>query len=117
MTLLEISGVAMPTPEKYNVSLSDVDADTSGRSETGYMHRDRVRSDVAKIELSWGGITTRQLETITAAIAAPSFPVKYFYGETRTATMYAGDRKVELLAMHTDGTGAVWNLSFNLVEL
>ena len=45
---------------------------------------------------------------------AESFDVTYFFGEMRTARMYAGDRSADLIAAR-EGQG-VWDVSLNLIE-
>lgn len=114
MDLLKINGVAMPTPVTYNVTQNDIDSSNTGRSETGVMNRDRVRAGVYKIELAWKNISTTELEKITNAIKDASFSVTFFYGATKTAKMYAGDRTVNLVSLGTDT--ATWDMSFSLVE-
>lgn len=112
MAILNISGVDMPSPVKYNVSLADIQSSNSGRSDSGYMSLEVVRSDVATIEVEWQNLTYAELKKITDAIAPASFSVKFFYGSTLTQTMYKSDRKVEL-----NKDLAHWNISFSLVAL
>lgn len=95
---------------KYNVNYSDIDSNNSGRSESGVMFRDRVRSNVAKIELGWQMLTDNDLETILNEIKTSSFDVEYYFGDTVEATMYAGDRQLEKVL------GDRWNLSVNFIE-
>ena len=47
---LNIDGVEMPLPASYDLSLSDVEADSSGETEAGTTQRDIVRSGVVKIK-------------------------------------------------------------------
>ena len=74
------------------------------------MFRDRVRSNVAKIELGWQMLTDNDLETILNEIKTSSFDVEYYFGDTVEATMYAGDRQLEKVL------GDRWNLSVNFIE-
>lgn len=48
------------------------------------------------------------------ATAPDSFQVGYFFGQMRTAKMYAGDRTAELKAAR-EGQG-VWAVEMNLIE-
>lgn len=99
---------------KYTVKLSDIDGSNSGRSESGKMNRERIRSDIAAIELEWKMLNSVELGIITTAIAGESFTVDYFYGSWKSAEMYAGDRSVDLT--YIDGE-AFWTIGFSLVEM
>ena len=48
------------------------------------------------------------------AVTPDSFEVAYFFGDMRTAKMYAGDRTADLKAAH-NGQG-VWEVTMNLIE-
>jgi hypothetical protein len=41
---LKISGTPLPLPDSYDLSLSDVEADTGGETEAGTTQRDVVRT-------------------------------------------------------------------------
>ena len=101
MDILVIDGVAMPTPNEYKVQLSDLDSSGTGRTEDGILVRERVRGGVAKI-------------SVLNATAPDSMQVAYFFGGTRTAKMYAGDRTADLKAAR-EGR-AVWEVAVNLIE-
>lgn len=112
--LIYIGGREMPSPVTYKVTLSDLDAPNAGRSESGIMSRDRVRADVGKIELAWKNLTTSELQTVIQAVSPESFEVRYFFGTEHTATMYAGDRSIDLKMLDTNES--YWDMSVNLVE-
>lgn len=112
MNLIAINGVELPSPTTYSVELSDVDSSDSGRMETGLMVRDRVRADVAKIQLGFTCLTTEELMKTVTAIKPAAFNVDFFYGMAKSATMYAGNKQVALKT----GETVSWDLSFNLVE-
>lgn len=95
---------------KYDVGYSDIDSNNSGRSESGVMFRDRVRSNVAKLELEWTMLTSTELEYILNEISQSKFDVEYYFGESKEAYMYAGDKKIEKLVVD------YWKLSVNLIE-
>ena len=114
LVLIYIGGIEMPPPVSYKVTLSDLDAPNSGRSESGVMNRDRVRADVGKIELSWKNLTTTQLKTIVQAVSPEEFEVRYFFGTEHTAIMYAGDRSIDLKV--PDEPESYWDMSVNLIE-
>lgn len=112
--ILTIDGVVLPAPMVYSVEYNDLDSDDTGRSEDGMLHRTRVRSRVAKIKVGWEQLTTENLELILNAIEPDSFSVVYYFGTTKTATMYAGNQSCAL--RRVNGGKALWNLSFNLIE-
>ena len=114
MDILVIDGVAMPTPNEYKVQLSDLDSSGTGRTEDGILVRERVRGGVAKISVSWAALSTADCARVLNATAPDSMQVQYFFGEMRTARMYAGDRTADLKAAR-DGR-AVWAASVHLIE-
>ena len=114
MGILTIDGTALPAPGAYKVQLSDLDSSGTGRTEDGVLVRERVRGGVAKISVSWEALTTAQCAAVLNATAPDSMQVQYFFGEMRTARMYAGDRTADLKAAR-DGR-AVWAASVHLIE-
>lgn len=120
MNIIYIEGVKMPSPSTYNVKLADIDSSNSGRGDTGYLTRERLRADVASIDVGWEYLTTEELNLIKSNISDPEFTVKFFIGGEgsaayKEAQMYAGDRAIELVAFE-DGEER-WNISFPLTEL
>ena len=114
MDILLIGGVTLPAPNEYKVQLSDLDSSDTGRTEDGVMMRNRVREGIAKISVSWAAVSTADCTKILNAVTADSLDVSYFFGEMRSARMYAGDRTADLRAAR-DGQ-AVWDVALNLVE-
>ena len=114
MEILTIDGVTLPTPSEYKVQLSDLDSSGTGRTEDGVLVRERVRGGVAKIGLRWDALSTADCAKVLNATAPDSFTVRYFFGEMRTAKMYAGDRTADLKAAR-DGQ-VVWEAAVNLIE-
>ena len=86
-------------------------------TKLGVLQRDRIRQGIYKIELEYWGITSEQLQVIEAAIepAALQVGVPVATGAI-TATMYAGDRAVEMVKYNDDYTKIRWNPKFNLIE-
>ena len=114
MDILVIDGVALPTPNEYKVQLSDLDSSGTGRTEDGILVRERVRGGVEKISVSWAALSTADCARVLNATAPDSMQVAYFFGGTRTAKMYAGDRTADLKAAR-EGR-AVWEVAVNLIE-
>lgn len=119
MNLITIGGYTPPAPVSYSVTSSDLDSSESGRSESGYMSRERIRGSVRKINASWR-ITTGELLSLTAAISGVSFNVTFFYPTTgyyaENVEMYAGDRSLELVTDIDGESNAYWNFSVNFIE-
>lgn len=114
MEILNIDGTALPAPSAYKVQLSDLDSSGTGRTEDGILVRERVRGGVAKISVSWAALSTADCARVLNATAPDSMQVAYFFGGTRTAKMYAGDRTADLKAAR-EGR-AVWEVAVNLIE-
>lgn len=114
MDILTIGGVTLPAPNEYKVKLNDLDSSDTGRTEDGVMMRNRVWEGIAKISASWAAVSTADCAKILNAVKPDSFDVAYFFGEMRTARMYAGDRSADLIAAR-EGKG-VWDVSLNLIE-
>lgn len=118
MALLTINGVVLPEPVEYKVTLQDLDSENTTRSETGKLHRDRIRAGIYKIEASWV-VTKNELKKITDVVASARFSVNFFdptKSSHTTAQMYAGDRSGGLKANAKDGNKSLWTLSCSLIE-
>lgn len=119
VTLITINDIAMPQPSDYSVSLSDLDSSDTGRSETGYMYRNRIRTKIYKINVGFR-VNKSQLKTIADAISGESFQVKFFDPTSvsaKSCTMYAGDLQAQLLKNDDTANETVWSFSFNLIEM
>lgn len=120
MGLLNINNVDMPKPTSYQVGVQDLDSAETVRSESGILHRDRIRAGVRKISVSWT-VKAADISKILKAVQNESCTVKFFdpqENSIKTATMYAGDR-VPTLSVQTnenDTNNTWWDLSFDLVE-
>lgn len=120
MVLLNINNVDMPKPTSYQVGVQDLDSEETTRSESGKLHRDRLRAGVRKISVGWTA-KTADISKILKAVQGVSCVVKFLDpqdGVIKTATMYAGDRNPSLSVLTDDSsaTNAWWDLSFDLVE-
>ena len=115
MDLLVINGTAMPPPTAFSVERADLDADNSGRSETGVMQRQRGRADVAKISVGWSNLSEGEMAAVCGSIAAERFPVIYWFGGANSATMYAGDRTCRLKSVGAKAE-TYWDMDVDLIE-
>ena len=116
MTLIKFGNYVPPTPTEYSVDMQDIDSADTGRGETGYMNRERVRANLYKVKVKFNNITSDDVLAIKSAISSAQFSVSFFDGETITATMYAGDRSLVLKSVD-DTAKCYWDMSFNLTEI
>lgn len=106
--------------DKYSIVASDLDGPNTKRTESGKLIRDRIRSDVYKLDLGWDRVTTEKLEELLEAISPVSFEVE-FYDPTsptkyRTKTMYAGAEKKREMKTHLNEDEIYWSFSVSLIE-
>ena len=119
--LVSIGGYNLPEPSTYDAVTSTIV--DSARNVSGYVVGSVIRSDVAKIELSWRYLTAEQWANILSRFTSS------FYNEVRflnqatnnyeTRTMYVSDRSAGMWRRNPE-TGAVmgWtNCSLSLVEV
>ena len=119
--LVTIGGYELPEPSSYNAITSTIV--DSGRNVQGKVVGSVVRSDVAKIELSWKYLTAQQWANILSLFTYD------FYNEVRfmnqvtnnydVRTMYVSDRNAGMWRRHPE-TGEIMgytNCSLSLVEV
>lgn len=119
----ETALTALPCPSKLTVNLMDIDAETTTRSASGKMLRDRIcggATSKRKLEIEWLACETDTAKTILQAIEDEFFYVRYpdpYTGGMRTAHFYAGDRSVPMYSYNLYNRGILWNgLKVNLIE-
>lgn len=115
MKLIKFGSYVPPTPTEYDVEIQDIDSEDTGRGETGYMTRERVRAGIYKVSLGFTNITSDDVLKIKEAIEPEEVTVKLFDGETVTAKMYSGNRKLTLKSVD-DKANCFWDMSFNMTE-
>ena len=116
MRLIGFGNYTPPAPTEYSVDMQDIDSADTGRGETGYMNRERVRANLYKIKVKFSNITSDDVLAIKRAIAPAQFNVSLFDGDTVTANMYAGDRTLTLKSIDSNAN-CFWDMSFNLTEI
>ncbi|MBF0779799.1 MULTISPECIES: DUF6711 family protein [unclassified Granulicatella] len=98
MLKLIINGVTVVTPKTFQVSISDIDGESS-RNARGQIIRDRVAIK-RKIECEWGMLTQFEIQQILAAVINEFVTVQYpdpqlgmvtktFYVEERSSPAYS----------------------------
>lgn len=124
MALVTINGVSIKTPSEYNALTADIVSD--GRNVQGVAVFDVVRTDVAKVEMTWNYCTCSEWSTILRLfnpIYGGSFinSVTYFDQCANgyvTRRMYVSDRKSGLVNLNSDGSPRGWSgCSLSLVEV
>lgn len=115
MNLIKFGNYTPPSPTEYDVEIQDIDSEDTGRGESGYMTRERVRAGIYKISVAFTNLTSDDVLAIKNAIAPESVVVELFDGGTVTANMYAGNRKLKLKSVD-DESNCFWDMSFSLTE-
>ena len=113
---LTFDGTALPLPDSYDVSMSDVEADSGGETEAGTYQRDVVRFGIREISVKFS-VTQKWLKLLTAFKQQELIEVDYFDPETVdivTTEMYISDYSVTLVK-DTSYRG-LWEVSFKLKE-
>lgn len=119
--LVSIGGFEFPEPSSYDATTSTIV--DSARNVSGYVVGAVVRSDVAKIEMSWKYLTASQWATILSLFTNSFFNDVRFLNQAtntyQTRTMYVSDRSASMWR-RDPVTGAVMGYtgcSLSLVEV
>ena len=119
--LVSVGGYEFPEPSAYSAITSTIV--DSGRNVEGKVCGSVVRSDVAKIELTWKFLTVEQWATILSIFNDSFFnEVRFFNqatGNYDVRTMYVSDRDASMFRRDPN-SGAVmgWvNPKLSLVEV
>ena len=113
---LTFDGTALPLPDSYDVSMSDVEADSGGETEAGTYQRDVVRFGIREISVKFS-VTQKWLKFLTGFKQQEQIEVDYFDPETVdivSTEMYISDYSVTLVK-DTSYRG-LWEVSFKLKE-
>ena len=118
--LVSIGGYNFPEPSTYSAITSTIV--DSARNVSGYVVGSVIRSDVAKIELTWRYLTVEQWARILSLFTNSFYnDVRFFNQATGyydVRTMYVSDREAGMWSRDPN-TGVVmgWlNCSLSLVE-
>lgn len=119
--LVTVNGNALPEPSTYDATTATIV--DSGRNVAGELVGAVVRSDVAKIELTWRYLTAEQWASVIGPFTTDFIcHVRFFNQATAaytTRNMYVSDRTASMFRRHPT-TGAVMgftNCSLSLVEV
>ena len=119
--LVTIGGYELPEPSTYSAITSTIV--DSARNVQGKVVGSVVRSDVAKVELSWKYLTAQQWASILSLFKDSFYNSVRFYDQTTAnydvRTMYVSDRQAGMWRRNPE-TGEMmgWtNCSLSLVEV
>lgn len=106
----------LPMPDSYDVSMEDVEAESSGETEAGTKQRDLVRMGVYQIAVAFS-VTATWLKKLTAYKQMSKIQVRFFNPETlemKQTEMYIEGYSVKL---HKDTSyKGLWTVFFTLRE-
>lgn len=98
---------------------ADLDSDETNRSESGYLHRNRIRTNVYKIIATWR-LPVSELAKLTEALTPDEFSVRFLDLNTcsyQTRLMYAGNKSSKVVLSCSDDIGDfLVDFSCNLIE-
>lgn len=112
-----VNGAELPAPVSMEVNLEDLDSDSFRDTKYAKMHRNRLRSNINKISLSYNIDDVEKMSAVLNAIDPETFNVTVFDLKQRkrvTKTMYAGSKSYGYIM-----SDQVWvkAMKFNLVEV
>lgn len=119
--LVSVGGYAFPEPSSYSATTATIV--DSARNVEGKVVGAVVRSDVAKVELSWKYLTVRQWADILSLFSSSFYNNVRFFNQTTgnydVRTMYVSDRTASIFRRDPN-TGEVMGWvqpSLSLVEV
>ena len=119
--LITIGGYDLPEPSTYEAVTSTIV--DSARNVAGYVVGSVVRSDVAKVSLTWRYLTAEQWARILSLFTNSFYNDVRFLNQATNSyevrNMYVSDRNASMWRRHPE-TGAIMgytNCSLSLVEV
>ena len=119
--LITIGGYELPEPSTYEAVTSTIV--DSARNVAGYVVGSVVRSDVAKVSLTWRYLTAEQWATILSLFTNSFYNDVRFLNQATNSyevrNMYVSDRNASMWRRHPE-TGAIMGYtgcSLSLVEV
>ena len=119
--LVTVNGVPLPEPSGYTAQTSTIV--DSGRNVSGYVIGSVIRSNVAKVELSWKYLTAKQWAAAIGPFDRNFYCTVKFFDQTTAAyttrQMYVSDRKAGMWRRdpHTGEVMGWVDCGFSLVEV
>ena len=113
--LVRVDGEPLPGIYSYKIDLEDIDGAESGRSETGVMHRNVLRSRVKKIYVGMK-LSDGQMSAISNIIEQGTSLEMTVYvpgGSGESGTFYISKLSANMIKF---AEVSWWELSFNAIE-
>ena len=115
-----VDGMPLPVPDgEVEISVTDLDSDDSGRDESGYLHRHRIREGVTTWSFFYATLTYTDyayLESLFAGKETFEFvhrqPLPGVY-QTKQCTAYRAKHSITL---RDQQRGIYKNCKFNIIE-
>ena len=113
----QIDGRPMLVPDAgVGISFTDIDADDTGRDESGYMHREVLRERVRTWSFSYAFLSHEEYRYIMSLFAGkPTFVFKHrgLDGQEEVVRAYSAKGSITL---YNRSTGLYKNMQFNIIE-
>ena len=114
---IKVNGVVLPAPISIDYSLEDLDADSERDVNTGRLSRNRIRSDVFKLSLTYGTDDMATVSKVLKTVSPATFSVEIYdikNSKRVVKTMYAGPKSLKMIC-----NNGVWikGLKLNLTEV
>ena len=110
----------LPTPKPNGYYPSYTHLENSFRDARGYLHRDIVRKNTARVECSWNALNNSQIRILQQLYDYNSFYLRFTdcYGNRVEKLVYAGPLNVKVNAIdhNTDMPTVLTDVSMNFVE-
>lgn len=111
LNTLLINGKPLPCPDAdVTIAETDLDSEETGRDESGYMHRLRLRPAVKTWEFPYKFLSAADYDYIRSLVSEPTFSVD-FWGVKATA--YCSSKSVNLRNVVT---GDYQNFTLKIIE-
>ncbi len=115
---IKVGSVVLPTPSGIKVEIQDLDGESVRPVSTGILRRNRIRSNMLKVTLTWNLNTFVDVMSILNAVSESTFTTELFipdHGIRGEKTMYAGNKTYNYVRTKT-GLKAK-SFSFALIEV
>ncbi len=75
---IKVNGVLLPTPSDISVEIQDLDGDSIRPIATGVLRRNRIRSNMLKVTLTWNLKTFVDVMSILNAVTPAEFNAELY---------------------------------------
>ena len=111
---------ALPTPKPGGYNPTYTHFENSYRDVSGYLHRDIIRKNVAKLECTWNALDGSQIALLQSLYTHNSFRLRFtdYYGNRVEKNVYAGplSSKTEMINTTNNKPKVLLETSMNFIE-